>query len=82
MEHLGHPLVGDPVYRRGRPGSTADPAAPWATFGRQALHACRLSLRHPESGKPCTWFRAPPDDMRQLMRQMRFGRTDRPRNVW
>lgn len=85
MEHLGHPLVGDPVYRRGRPGPTADPATPaalWTTFGRQALHACRLSLRHPECGKPCTWFRAPPDDMRQLMRQLRFGRTDRPRNVW
>lgn len=85
MEHLGHPLVGDPVYRRGRPGPGADAGslpAPWTTFERQALHACRLALRHPETGEPCAWFRAPPGDMRQLMRQLGFGRTDRPRNLW
>ena len=85
MEHLGHPLVGDPVYRRGRPASSAQTGAaqvPWATFERQALHACRLGLRHPDSGEACTWFRAPPADLRQLMRQLGFGRTDRPRNVW
>lgn len=85
MEHLGHPLVGDPVYRRGRPALSAEAESaqvPWASFERQALHACRLGLRHPDSGKACTWFRAPRTDLRQLMRQLGFGRTDRPRNVW
>lgn len=85
MEHLGHPLVGDPVYRRGRPAPMDDarsPTAGWSTFARQALHACRLALRHPDSGEPCTWFRAPPADMKLLMRQLGFGRADRPRNVW
>jgi len=85
MEHLGHPLVGDPVYRRGRPAAdvpTGVRPPVWAAFNRQALHACRLALSHPASGAPCAWFRPPPADMRQLMRQLGFGRTDRPRNLW
>jgi 23S rRNA pseudouridine1911/1915/1917 synthase len=32
MEHIGHPLVGDPVYRRGLPGREGDPGA-WRGFG-------------------------------------------------
>jgi 23S rRNA pseudouridine1911/1915/1917 synthase len=43
MEHIGHPLVGDPVYRRGLPGREGDPRA-WRGFARQALHASRLGF--------------------------------------
>jgi 23S rRNA pseudouridine1911/1915/1917 synthase len=73
LESIGHPLVGDPVYRRGRPGG-AKPgeAPPWQAFGRQALHACRLALVHPSLRTTMTWFRAPPADMRTLMRASGF----------
>jgi len=70
MESIGHPLVGDPLYRRGLPPPAADSA--WRGFPRQALHACRLGLVHPVSGAALQWFRAPPADMAQLMRSLGF----------
>ncbi len=75
LEHLGHPLVGDPVYRRKLP--PADPTVAWRAFGRQALHACRLGLDHPRTRAPMQWFRPPPADMAALMQSLRFGPTDR-----
>jgi 23S rRNA pseudouridine1911/1915/1917 synthase len=68
LESIGHPLVGDPVYSKHRP-----PAA-GAALGlqRQALHACRLSLRHPARERTLTWFRPPPDDLSELMRAVGF----------
>jgi 23S rRNA pseudouridine1911/1915/1917 synthase len=80
LESIGHPLVGDPVYRRGRPALAAD--LPAARFARQALHAVRLQLVHPRSGETLSWFRAPPADMRTLMKACGFGRSDRPREVF
>jgi 23S rRNA pseudouridine1911/1915/1917 synthase len=77
MEHAGHPLVGDPVYRRGLPARTGD-AASWRGFGRQALHACRLGLTHPASGRPMAWFRPPPADLAGLMHGLGFGPLDVP----
>jgi 23S rRNA pseudouridine1911/1915/1917 synthase len=76
MEHLGHPLVGDPVYRRRLPAR--DTSSGWRGFGRQALHACRLALQHPLSGKRLQWFRAPPPDFAGLMHQLGFGPIDSP----
>jgi 23S rRNA pseudouridine1911/1915/1917 synthase len=83
LEHLGHPLLGDPLYRRGRPvvPRTADMPA-WAAFPRQALHACRLGLRHPGDGRPLKWFRAPPPDLRELMHALGMARTDRARKAF
>jgi 23S rRNA pseudouridine1911/1915/1917 synthase len=83
LEHLGHPLVGDPVYRRGRPTAPNAADAPaWARFERQALHACKLGLQHPVSGLAMQWFRPPPADLRALMRALGLGRADRPRAVF
>lgn len=85
LESIGHPLVGDPVYRRGRPGPPAGsgkdmPA--WQRFGRQALHACRLGFVHPSQRRAMTWFRAPPTDMRSLMRESGFAGGDAPVEVF
>jgi 23S rRNA pseudouridine1911/1915/1917 synthase len=73
LESIGHPLVADPLYSKRRPVTGG------AALGlqRQALHACRLSLRHPEQARTMTWFRAPPEDLRALMRSVGFE-SDRP----
>jgi 23S rRNA pseudouridine1911/1915/1917 synthase len=59
LAHLGHPLVGDPLY-----GTL--PTRLW--FSRQALHARELALEHPSSGKHCAWAIEPPEDMQALLR--------------
>jgi 23S rRNA pseudouridine1911/1915/1917 synthase len=51
MASIGHPLVGDSLYARGRKGKmkSLSPAAQAAlsTFPRQALHAASLGFIHP-----------------------------------
>ncbi len=66
MQSIGHPLVGDPVYRAGR----GIAAGPLASFKRQALHAYRLGLMHPLSGAPMQWEAPVPADMRELLREL------------
>ena len=61
LASIAHPLVGDPVYR-GK-GGAASPVA----FGRQALHAERLGLRHPASGADMSWTVPVPADMAALL---------------
>lgn len=72
LEHVGHPLVGDPVYGGGGsrrisgPGRTAaealDRAAP-----RQALHAAWLAFRHPVSGQALDLRSEWPPDLRPVL---------------
>ncbi|MBI4291534.1 MAG: RluA family pseudouridine synthase [Betaproteobacteria bacterium] len=64
MHSLGHPLVGDPVYRLTRRPAAA-PAL--AAFGRQALHAARLSFIHPVSRAEVSFESPLPADMRELI---------------
>jgi 23S rRNA pseudouridine1911/1915/1917 synthase len=70
LAHIGHPLVGDPVYggrRRIPRGASAPLIAELDSFKRQALHATRLALEHPLTGKPLEWEAPPPGDMTQLL---------------
>jgi len=73
MQHAGFPLVGDPVYgRRLRARDAIPPQAALvvSSFPRQALHAIRLRLLHPETGHACE-FQAPlPADMRSLLESL------------
>ncbi len=66
LQSIGHPLVGDPVYRAGRGAASG----PLAGFKRQALHACRLGLVHPTSGAAMQWEAPLPADMRELLRDI------------
>ncbi|MFN2308125.1 MAG: 23S rRNA pseudouridine(1911/1915/1917) synthase RluD [Gammaproteobacteria bacterium] len=70
MTHIRHPLLGDPVYG-GRPrvpaGIGAATRAVVQGFTRQALHATRLSLRHPGSGEIMEWHSPLPADMLELI---------------
>lgn len=62
LRSIGHPLVGDPAY--GKRNSAL-------AFTRQALHAERLALRHPQTGRVTTWRVAPPADLQRLIRTLR-----------
>ena len=66
----GHPLVGDPTYR-GRRGSAADRIPEVRAFRRQALHAQRLGLVHPVSGKAMQWQSPVPADIVALIASLR-----------
>ena len=66
MAHIGHPLLGDPVYA----GRRVQPLAAEG-FERQALHAFRLGLLHPVSSKPMEWEVDMPDDMCRLLSSLR-----------
>jgi len=59
MQHIGHALVGDPVY-----GSRQSVAH---GFTRQALHAWRLGLIHPVSRVAREWSAPPPADFESLL---------------
>lgn len=62
MAHLGHPLVGDPLYGRARSDSSA-----LARFPRQALHATAIAFVHPIDGREMSFTCPPPDDFRALL---------------
>lgn len=79
MAHIGHPLVGDPVYGRGRRpkrGLSPEVAALVVSFGRQALHAQRLAFAHPVSGETLQFESPLPRDMTQLLDMLRSGDRD------
>ena len=61
MQHIGFPLVGDPVY-----GRKTGPE-----FQRQALHARRLSFTHPVTGKQLRFQQPLPDDFEDLLNELR-----------
>jgi 23S rRNA pseudouridine1911/1915/1917 synthase len=70
MAHLHYPVVGDPVYG----GRLKIPALASERlknelrhFKRQALHALKLSLIHPGTGKRVQWATSVPEDMSKLM---------------
>jgi 23S rRNA pseudouridine1911/1915/1917 synthase len=57
LAHIGHPLIGDPVY--GRPRSVPGLAL---ALARQALHAAVLGFQHPATHKTMRFESAPPAD--------------------
>ncbi|MGH8210443.1 MAG: 23S rRNA pseudouridine(1911/1915/1917) synthase RluD [Steroidobacteraceae bacterium] len=70
LAHIGYPVVGDPVYggrRRLPAGSSAALIAELDGFRRQALHAARLQLVHPTTGREAGWEAPLPADMAHLV---------------
>lgn len=61
----GHTLVGERRYTFG-----PDTLRP-IEFGRQALHAHRLTVRHPTTDEPMTFTAPVPHDMRKLLDRLR-----------
>ena len=61
LSSIGHALVGDSTY--GKHGGIP--------FARQALHAERLTLVHPRTGKTVEWRVEPPPDLQDLISSLR-----------
>jgi 23S rRNA pseudouridine1911/1915/1917 synthase len=73
MQHLKHPIVGDPLY--GGPlklprGATEALVEALRGFRRQALHAETLEFAHPVSGEPVRCSAPVPADMRALIKTL------------
>lgn len=58
LKHLGHPIVGDPLYGQ------RDPIFPDASL---MLHAFKLQFRHPETEKKMSFSCPSPSHFRQLI---------------
>jgi 23S rRNA pseudouridine1911/1915/1917 synthase len=73
MKHIGHPIVGDPVYSgpqwRGIPDKRIQKAL--ASMTRQALHASRITFPHPRTGEHMTFEAPVPVDIQELIAAIR-----------
>lgn len=74
FESIGHPLVGDPVYHKAtQRGQRPAVRVPLPTpFSRQALHAYKLGLVHPVTGRKISWEVEPPEDLQALIDALDF----------
>jgi 23S rRNA pseudouridine1911/1915/1917 synthase len=64
MASIGHPLLGDPVYSRGK--SVHRELLNQLDFKRQALHAAGLGFTHPVTKARLSFDSALPSDMQEL----------------
>ena len=67
LASIKHPIAGDQVY-----GKTCSGDARLDAFKRQALHAWRLSIIHPETHEEHTWEAPVPDDFASLLADLRM----------
>ena len=71
LSHVGHPIVGDPLYLRRIPAAARalpdPPRSALLDFPRQALHAARLGFAHPRTRRPLAFETEPPADVAGLI---------------
>ncbi len=60
MAHMGHPVLGDPVYGR----AVAD-------LGGQCLHAAQLRFLHPRTGEPILLSCPLPEEYERMLKKLR-----------
>ncbi|MGE4323732.1 MAG: RluA family pseudouridine synthase [Sphingobium sp.] len=68
MAHIGHPLIGDPLYSRTKKGFKS--ILETLGFKRQALHAKRLGFIHPVTDQQLSFDSPLPADMQELLSQL------------
>ena len=68
MHHIGHPVVGDPVYK-GKSFRHLSPSLKETikALGRQALHHHRMRFTHPVTGEEMTFVSPLPKDMLNVL---------------
>jgi 23S rRNA pseudouridine1911/1915/1917 synthase len=75
LAHIGHPLLGDPLYGAGfrtKASRLSEPAkAALVALARQALHAQTLGFEHPATGETLHFERKPPQDFMNLEAALR-----------
>ncbi len=73
LTHLGFPLLGDQVYgtRQASLLVHGKREERLSGFARQALHAHRLGLTHPDHHQPCEFSVEPPEDFMQVLQILR-----------
>ena len=79
MSHINYPLVGDQTYGgRFQMPAECNPALADAlrNFKRQALHATKLGLDHPETGEYMEWEQPMPEDMQNLIKLLTENELD------
>ena len=64
MEGIGHPIVGDLLYKRGSPRDLRG-----RVMARQALHAFSLAFFDPIKKYPMTFQVLPPDDLKKQIKE-------------
>ncbi len=72
LAHVGHPVVGDPVYGGGGARRMTGPQRPHAeeverAVSRQALHAAVLRFAHPATGETMEFRADWPEDLRPCL---------------
>ena len=74
MTSIGHPLVGDPRYGRGRTapmkGLTEEQRQTLTMFPRQALHAFQLGFMHPVTHERHIFYSEFPNDIMELIEDL------------
>ena len=73
LKHIGHPIVGDPVYSgpqwKGIPDKRVQKLL--GGLGRQALHAERIAFPHPGTGEVVSFSAAVPGDFANVLASLR-----------
>ena len=76
MQHIGHPVMGDPVYATGFKSSegrlTAAARKALLAMAGQALHAAELEFMHPIDGHQIALRSALPKSFEQLVKTLRL----------
>jgi 23S rRNA pseudouridine1911/1915/1917 synthase len=74
----GLPVVGDPVYGRPRLDRVKDAGLKkrLTEFPRQALHAERITFRHPATNEPLEIVAPVPEDLKELLEAVEAGLTE------
>lgn len=70
LSHINYPLVGDPLYRSAKQqpaGANQNLITALNNFKRQALHAKKLALLHPQNKQLISWECDLPEDFQQLL---------------
>jgi 23S rRNA pseudouridine1911/1915/1917 synthase len=65
--HVGHPVVGDRIYK----GESARPGADGLGAKRQLLHAHGLTFRHPATGREVMFAAPLPQDLYEAIERLR-----------
>ena len=74
MKHLGHPIVGDPLYSgpqwRGIPDKRIQKVL--SSLERQMLHAAKITFEHPGTGAVVAYEAPVPEDFRAVVEALRL----------